>query len=240
MTADWNTQAACRTADPALFDTCCAAKTVPPEAATLCAACPVRQQCYDLAMSTELGTAPTYRFGIFGGTSPDQRAKAWPKWATAHGISGNPQRSGLAPCGTPAAYRRHLRKGEPIDVTCAADNRRRHAARAARQQPPQCGTRRGYQKHRRDGEPACEACKAANAAADRRLATTGSTKGGAPIPPLKPRGGGKPKPIDHGTYRGAKQHEYRQQEMCQPCRDAYNAYRRSLVAERRAAKEAAA
>lgn len=235
MTADWNTRAACRQApDPDVFDTCCAAKHVPPEAAEWCDACPVRQQCYDLAMSTEAGTAATYRFGIFGGTSPWQRAKAWPKWATAHGISPAAQRSGLAPCGTAAAYRRHLRKGEPIDEACAADNRRRYHESIARTQP-QCGTRRGYQKHRRDGETACGPCKAANAAADRRLAGTGSTLGAQTFT-AKPRGGGKPKPIDHGTYRGAKQHERRAEDMCPACRAAYNIHHQEMQARRRAKK----
>lgn len=46
----------------------------------------------------------------------------------------------------------------------------------ARREPVRCGTRRGYQKHRRYGESACDACRYANAAADRRLRATGSTK----------------------------------------------------------------
>jgi WhiB family redox-sensing transcriptional regulator len=124
----WQRDAACRGSDPGLFDTCCAAKTVPREAATLCAACPVRRQCYDLAMHIEAGTAPTYRFGIFGGTSPQQRADAWPQWATDHGISPHARRSGLAPCGTAAAYKRHKQHGEPIDEACAAAYRQRSQA----------------------------------------------------------------------------------------------------------------
>lgn len=41
--------------------------------------------------------------------------------------------------------------------------------------PPVCGTRRGYRAHLRLGEPTCADCRAANAAADRRLNTTGTT-----------------------------------------------------------------
>jgi len=41
--------------------------------------------------------------------------------------------------------------------------------------PVECGTRRGYHRHRSKGEPACDPCRHANAAADRRLRTTGST-----------------------------------------------------------------
>lgn len=188
MTADWNLRAACRGADPELFDTCCAAKTVPPDAADLCAGCPVRQQCYDLAMSTELGTAPTYRFGIFGGASPAQRADAWPKWATDHGMSPHARRSGLAPCGTAAAYKRHRQHGEPIDEACAAayrkrsQDRRDKAKRTRAVGPPECGTPRGYRQHRKNGEDACRPCKDANNAADRQLRTTGSTLGAETFP----------------------------------------------------------
>lgn len=42
-------------------------------------------------------------------------------------------------------------------------------------QPAPCGTRSGYSRHRRNHEPACGPCKAANAAADRRLRTAGTT-----------------------------------------------------------------
>lgn len=41
-----------------------------------------------------------------------------------------------------------------------------------------CGTRSGYLRHRRNNEVACDACRAANAAANRRLCNTGTTKAG--------------------------------------------------------------
>lgn len=44
------------------------------------------------------------------------------------------------------------------------------------------------------------------------------------------------KPIDHGTYRGAKQHYYRREPMCERCRKAERAYQ----SERRRAKHAGA
>lgn len=58
--------------------------------------------------------------------------------------------------------------------------------------------------------------------------------------PRHNRGGGTPKPIDHGTYRGAKQHEYRGEDMCPDCRAAYNARHQEMQAARRAAKAVAA
>ncbi|MFD9721054.1 hypothetical protein [Streptomyces sp. NPDC059076] len=33
-------------------------------------------------------------------------------------------------------------------------------------------------------------------------------------------GGSKLKPIAHGTYAGSKQHRYRDEPLCDPCRDA--------------------
>ncbi len=47
-------------------------------------------------------------------------------------IRGGPPR-GLLPCGTPAAYERHRRAGEPIDELCrVANNKYRRAARKLR------------------------------------------------------------------------------------------------------------
>ncbi|MFD4258175.1 hypothetical protein ACFWR9_11230 [Streptomyces sp. NPDC058534] len=46
----------------------------------------------------------------------------------------------------------------------------------------------------------------------------------------RPRGGSERKPIAHGTYRGSRQHRYRKEPLCQPCRDAENAYQREHAA----------
>ncbi|SMF86016.1 hypothetical protein [Streptomyces sp. Amel2xC10] len=48
--------------------------------------------------------------------------------------------------------------------------------------------------------------------------------------PVKRRGGSARKPIAHGTYRGARQHRYRKEPLCRPCRDAENAYQREQYA----------
>lgn len=48
-----------------------------------------------------------------------------------------------------------------------------------------------------------------------------------------PRGGSLRKPIAHGTYRGAKQHRYRGEPLCEPCRKADSAYRAARHARRR-------
>ncbi|MCM2394369.1 hypothetical protein [Streptomyces albipurpureus] len=50
------------------------------------------------------------------------------------------------------------------------------------------------------------------------------------------RGGSKRKPIDHGTYRGARQHRYRGEPVCELCLPEEAAY----TAERQRARRATA
>lgn len=51
----------------------------------------------------------------------------------------------------------------------------------------------------------------------------------------RPRGGSERKPIAHATYRGARQHRYRKEPLCEPCRLAENAYQNERYAQRTAA-----
>lgn len=67
---DWTDQARCANAgiDTNLFFSASAAHLR--QAQEICAECPVKKQCLDLAMSTE----PSYaRHGVFGGLNPTQR-----------------------------------------------------------------------------------------------------------------------------------------------------------------------
>jgi hypothetical protein len=48
----------------------------------------------------------------------------------------------------------------------------------------------------------------------------------------RPRGGSQRKPIAHGTYRGARQHRYRKEPLCEQCRLAENAYQNQRYADR--------
>lgn len=78
----------------------------------------------------------------------------------------------LQPCGTPAAYRRHLRRGEVACSACKkAHARQSLAAYRQRKQsvtPPRelvpCGTPAAYRRHLNRGEVTCRACCAAHAA----------------------------------------------------------------------------
>ncbi|MFJ1995269.1 hypothetical protein [Streptomyces asiaticus] len=44
----------------------------------------------------------------------------------------------------------------------------------------------------------------------------------------RPRGGSQRKPIAHGTYKGARQHYYRREPLCDDCRQAERDYRNKL------------
>lgn len=68
----------------------------------------------------------------------------------------------LKPCGTPAAYRRHLRWGqEPCESCLEAEATRTRGGRPKPRLKP-CGTRAAYTRHVKAGEVPCEACRIAN------------------------------------------------------------------------------
>ena len=84
-------------------------------ARAVCAGCPVKSQC--LAWALEHREA----FGIWGGMTENQRrrlARPQVPWS----------RRELQPCGTPAAVRRHYRRGEPLCGACLDGEQRRRSA----------------------------------------------------------------------------------------------------------------
>lgn len=58
----------------------------------------------------------------------------------------------------------------------------------------------------------------------------------------RPRGGSRYKPIAHGELKGARQHRYRKEPLCEACHQAEAAYQREYTRKRGAwpAKKAAA
>jgi WhiB family redox-sensing transcriptional regulator len=69
--ADWGPRAACRSADPELFfPVSWAGPSLAQiaEARTVCASCEVRRECLAFALATG------QPYGVWGGTSPDERA----------------------------------------------------------------------------------------------------------------------------------------------------------------------
>jgi hypothetical protein len=88
------------------------------------------------------------------------------RYADLKAKGANPRGSGrgrhLAPCGTSSAWKRHYKRGEPLDEACreamVADGRKRYQAVAAPRILEPCGTPAAAQRHRRHGEPLDEAC----------------------------------------------------------------------------------
>lgn len=100
------------------------------EARAACLACPLRPACQAAVLGVERGWVAIDRHGIWAGLDGEQRAALDPTAGTlptpgpdVHARTGRP----LARCGTPAAYRRHKRRGEPVDAACQAANRRQVA-----------------------------------------------------------------------------------------------------------------
>jgi hypothetical protein len=82
------------------------------------------------------------------------------------GLTGPRRGQAIAPCGTPSAYSRHVKKGEPIDDACRKANteakRTKGVPTPSRRQPIAHGTLKGYKQHRYRGETACAGCLEAN------------------------------------------------------------------------------
>ncbi|MEV7154858.1 WhiB family transcriptional regulator [Streptomyces misionensis] len=102
------------------------------EALALCNGCPVREACLDWALTNREA------YGLWGGLTEAERRRIL-RIRIAGGESER-RRGGrpLAACGTPSAYDRHVKLGEPIDDACRAAHTRASAekrARASQQKP---------------------------------------------------------------------------------------------------------
>lgn len=115
--AHWTEHAVCTPDDTELFFAEGPAREVAvatADARLLCHTCPVIEQC--LLWAVETGQ----EYGLFGGLTAAERARRFQPKRPGH--KGGGRR--LAPCGTPAAYERHVRNREPIDPACAANHTR--------------------------------------------------------------------------------------------------------------------
>lgn len=124
----WARAAACKEADPELFHS--KNDDDRAEARAICGRCPVRADCLDDAIEAEASANTKDRHGIAGGMEPAERRAEYERRVAAGAAP--PSRVVVAPCGTDAAYRRHLRKGEPVDALCQGTHARRWAERKAK------------------------------------------------------------------------------------------------------------
>lgn len=75
----------------------------------------------------------------------------------------------LQPCGTNAAYARHIKAHEDVDSACRAAHNAYNAALAAGTlpgppEPPPCGSVEAYDRHRYRSEPIDDLCRKAHSA----------------------------------------------------------------------------
>ncbi|WP_199550273.1 WhiB family transcriptional regulator [Streptomyces sp. N35] len=113
----------CATTDPEVFHS--TAPTAITFAKTLCAHCPLQQACRTWARQHR-------EWGLWGGETSSERAAAGfpPLYFERPGYPRGSKTLGeLRPCGTPAAYRRHLRAGEEPCERCREAELRRQAQR---------------------------------------------------------------------------------------------------------------
>ncbi|WP_353962407.1 WhiB family transcriptional regulator [Streptomyces sp. NBC_00038] len=125
-TPDWGLSAACRSADPELWFSDRTRAT----ATAICNSCLVLQECRVAVLHREAGLPACDRAGIAAGLTGAQRHELDKRRArraeapSAPPARVTPPREEIAPCGTRAAYQRHVRKGEPPDDACRAANAR--------------------------------------------------------------------------------------------------------------------
>lgn len=103
--ADWLDNANCKGMDPSLFHPVRHDMRGVAEAKAVCAGCEVSAECLTWALDNN------ERTGIWGGTSEKERRQL----RKAH-----PPKPKVVRCGTPAAYRAHLRRGEAPCWSCRA------------------------------------------------------------------------------------------------------------------------
>jgi hypothetical protein len=110
----------------------------PAPALEICRSCPVTRECLDYAREHK-------QEGIWGGFTENQR-------------KGRKRVRTLQPCGTVAAFQRHVRRREtPCEACREAKNQ------SQKQSAPQhlvpCGTYGAWRRHLRRGEQPCKACR---------------------------------------------------------------------------------
>lgn len=91
-----------------------------------------------------------------------------------------------------------------------------------------CGTTEGFSAHQYYGTETCSPCR--EAWNERNRERYAERKGKQPAPRAK-----RTDPIEHGTAKGRGQHKRRGEEVCTPCKQAYNAANAAARAARLAA-----
>ncbi|WP_062641544.1 WhiB family transcriptional regulator [Streptomyces maremycinicus] len=129
-TRAWESRAACRYQDAELWFS----RRSSSRAVAICATCPVLDPCRAAVLLREKGLPKCQRDGVIAGLTGAQRhalecqadrpRPVPPAGPEAPRAPGGVPRGQPAPCGTRAAYQRHLRLREPVDEACRVANAR--------------------------------------------------------------------------------------------------------------------
>jgi hypothetical protein len=115
VSTDWTDDAACLSHPPDLWFADGYGKAVitdRAEAKRICGTCAVAAPCLQAALDREGKVSSHHRYGIWGELNEDERAER------ATGIPSARRRERPQPCGTKAAYDRHLKSGEKACEPC--------------------------------------------------------------------------------------------------------------------------
>ena len=160
----WREKAACRGLSPELFYVEKGENLKVKAAREVCAMCPVREECGEYGIAHETVNNDTrFQGGIWGGLSFQQRLRIRRSRKRA-------AERGYAPCGTRAAYQRHVEAGEKPCAACREANgnvRRASEIRVAEANVTEfglacgkaLGTEYGRKLHGAVGEKTCEECR---------------------------------------------------------------------------------
>ena len=113
----WWHDATCREHGPGMFEPAPGRNSLDNgqivNARRICDGCPVKDACLTDALEREDAYNVTFRAGL----TPEQLRAARRRTNTTRTNRGKGGHK-LSPCGTPSAYKRHRRLGEPIDDAC--------------------------------------------------------------------------------------------------------------------------
>ncbi|MFJ2477072.1 WhiB family transcriptional regulator [Streptomyces sp. NPDC087659] len=183
----WMAQGACVEEDPEMFF----AAAYEAEAKSMCARCPVLNECHVWIMQAEHNRAEDYRDGIVAGLTPTQRAALDTTLQrrlarTRRGKAAKQAERKSAPVPTPAPQEPAANVApEPVPTAVPTPEQPptpepvaepAPAAAPAPQSVPECGTDSAHRRHIKRGEPIDPRCRAAHTRAERERRYAGDER----------------------------------------------------------------
>lgn len=219
---DWRIHAVCAGEDPNIWYDHATNVEAVRFAKAICESCPVQRECLSAAMRAEGSANALGRYGIWGGLTPQERARQARRASIED--PDDPRH------GTSTGFAAHRASGVPACRACMdarnAHWRTMHTAPAPIDDPddPRHGTTAGWHAHRRTGRAACEPCKKAyreaGSVARKERADERHREAAARI--------SRPDDARHGTHAGWQAERKYGVPHCDPCIEARKEHRRDV------------